>query len=259
SDLKKDDGIREQGYRSPIIEELKRERLLRAKKEQKRLEERRQREAREKARYDDPYDLKGKQPTPIKQGQETAEHEEVLPVQENPDEKTSRRTASPYNVIMTPYDKKKRLDNHKIESKRQGPKYTMPSIHMLGSDRTDDYGEADGALAGQVVGAFEAIGIPAEIFDYKTNGIIGRFGIKLDRTFRLSNIARLREHLGPNLPFDSFRVIAPIIGTSNIGIEFPLKDPIHIPFSKVFSSSSLKLRKNDFKFVVGKTVDDKIF
>src|SRR5690625_2825405 len=256
---KKDDGIREQGYISPIIEGLKRERLLRAKKEQKRLEERRKREAREKARYDDPYNLKGKQPAPIRHEQETAENEDTGTVQETPVEKTSRGTTSPYNVIMTPYDKKKRLDSRKIETKRQGPKYTMPSIHMLGSDLTADYGEADGTLSGQVIGAFEAIGIPAEIFDYKTNGIIGRFGIKLDRTFRLSNIARLREHLGPNLPFDSFRIIAPIIGTSNIGIEFPLKDPIHIPFSKVFSSSSLKLRKNDFKFVVGKTVDDKIF
>src|SRR5699024_9082307 len=213
-----DDVIRGQEYISPLIEGFKLEILLRANKEQKRLADRRKREGREKARDDDPYNLKGKQPAPSRHEEEPAANEDTGTVQETPVEKTSRGTTSPYNVIMTPYDKKKRLDSRKIETKRQGPKYTMPSIHMLGSDLTADYGEADGTLSGQVIGAFEAIGIPAEIFDYKTNGIIGRFGIKLDRTFRLSNIARLREHLGPNLPFDSFRIIAPIIGTGNIGI-----------------------------------------
>ncbi len=252
--------ISKQGYTSPIVENLKKERVLRAKKEQKRLEERRRREARERARYDDPYNLKGKQPEcGSEQEVELIETGETSDVPEIPKETGISKPSSPYNVIMTPYDKKKQFKNSKNEVKRQGPKYTMPSIHMLGSDQSADYGEADTSLAGQIIEAFDAVGIPAEVYDYKTNGIIGRYGISLDRTFRLSNIARLREHLAPNLPFESFRIIAPIIGTSNIGIEFPLEEPIHIPFSKVFSSSSLKLRKNDFKFVVGKTVDDKIF
>ncbi|AKG74305.1 DNA translocase FtsK [Salinicoccus halodurans] len=256
---KKNVQVAKQGYTSPIIENLKKERLLRAKREQKRIEERRRREAREKARYDDPYNLKGSQSEQpqLKQKPELAESTETSVVPE--DSKETFKTTSPYNVIMTPYDKKKQLNSRKSETKRQGPKYTMPSIHMLGSDMAADYGEADASHAGQVIEAFDAIGIPAEIYDYKTNGIIGRYGISLDRTFRLSNIVRLREHLAPNLPFVSFRIIAPIIGTSNIGIEFPLQEPVHIPFSKVFSSSSLKLRKNDFKFIIGKTVDDKIF
>lgn len=257
---KKNVQIAKKGYSSPIIENLKRERLLRAKKEQKRLEERRRRKEREQARYDDPYNLKGTQPAQQpEQEHETVESIETSEVSKESEKAVIPKTSSPFNVIMTPYDKKKQLNRQKSETKRQGPKYTMPSIHMLGSDKTADYGEADEMLAEQVIEAFEAAGVPAEIHDYKTNGVVGRFGISLERTFRLSNIARLREHLAPKLPLDNFRVIAPIIGTSNIGIEFPLQEPIHIPFSKVFSSSSLKLRKNDFKFVIGKTVDDKIF
>ncbi|WP_411842051.1 DNA translocase FtsK [Salinicoccus sp. HZC-1] len=254
--------IENKGYISPIIESLKKERILRAKREQKRIEERKHREERERARYDDPYNLKGRQ---IEQQEQLenktaiAEDEEMTAVSEEPKEKQPAETSSPYNVIMTPYDKKKQKNRHHNDEKRQGPKYTMPSIHMLGSDLTDEYEQADESLDGKVVAAFEAIGIPAEIYDYKSNGIIGRYEISLDRNFRLSNITRLKEYLVPNLPFGNFRIIAPIIGTSNIGIEFPLPEPIHIPFSKVFSSSSLKLRKNDFKFVVGKTVDDKIF
>lgn len=257
---KNDVQVAEQGYTSPIIENLKRERILRAKKEQKRLEERKRRIEREKARYDDPYNLKGQQAKQlqVEHKPEMIENAETSTLSKETKENRPSRPSSPYNVIMTPYDKKKQL-TRKPEVKRQGPKYTMPSVHMLGSDMTDDYGGSDELLDAKVIAAFEAVGIPAKVFDYKTNGIIGRYGLSLDHTFRLSNIARLREHLAPNLPFENFRIIAPIIGTSNIGIEFPLEEPIHIPFSKVFSSSSLKLRKNDFKFVVGKTVDDKIF
>src|SRR5699024_6319026 len=50
-----------------------------------------------------------------------------------------------------------------------------------------------------------------------------------------------------------------LIGTSNIGLEVPLAEVRPITFRTLFEASSLKLRKPDYKFAVGKTVDDKIF
>src|SRR5699024_1142329 len=88
---------------------------------------------------------------------------------------------------------------------------------------------------------------------------IGRYEVKLNRSFRVANVPHLNQALKKNLGLDHLRIMSPLIGTSNIGLEVPLSEVNPITFRTLFESSSLKLRKNDFKFVLGKTVDDKMF
>ncbi|MCC4721491.1 DNA translocase FtsK [Salinicoccus sp. RF5] len=241
-------GDQKSGYSSPIVEELKRERAQREKKQRERMEKRA-----EKAEAERSIGVVTGQSGKAKMEQEI---EPETDVQESGADKKS---TSPFNVMMTPYDKNKYRAKNKAQAKRSGPKNTLPPLHILGEGQDGSYDRVDEVLADEVAAAFEAIGVPVSIVAYRTNGIVGRFELSMRRNFRLNVVGKLKEHLLSVMPFEDFKLIVPIAGTSNIGVEFILPEPYTIPFSTLFSSSSLKLRKNDFKFVVGKTVDDQIF
>lgn len=151
-----------------------------------------------------------------------------------------------------------KIKEHSTE-KRFGPTQSLPSMNMLGKAQAPDYTEEDKELSEAIVHAFETAGIPADINRYISNGVIGTHEIQLSRSFRINNIPKLKAHILPHLPVDHLRIVAPIIGTSNIGIETPSREPKPAYFSTLFQKSSLKLRKNDYKFTIGKISDDQIF
>ncbi|MCG1009377.1 DNA translocase FtsK [Salinicoccus sp. ID82-1] len=230
------------GYVSPIVEELKRERQNREKRQQKRLE----------------HNGKKMQIHPTHLEPSPAEETQPDVSDQDEDIREAQQSASPFNVIMTPYDKNKHRSSQNTV-KRSGPKSTLPPLHILGEGQNSAYETSGESFADEVVAAFDAIGVPTKVIAYKTNGIIGRYELSLERNFRLNVIGKLKEHLVEVLPFDDVKIVAPIVGTSNIGVEFVLPVIHPIPFSTLFASSSLSTRKNDYKFVVGKTVDDQIF
>lgn len=215
----------------------------RARKEALRLE-------REKKRYDDPYSLKSSRQVLTSKSKQTEE----APVKEQTEQREENKTDEKKTAV---HETEQPVVRH--AEKRRGPSFTLPSLHMLGPGQKKGYDVLGKDTEAAVVKAFEAIGVPASVHKYKSNGIIGRFEMKLDRNFRISHVSRLKEYLLPHLPFDDVRVVAPIIGTSNIGLEVPVPSPEPIPFSTLFDRSSLKLRRNDYKYVIGKTVDDQIF
>ena len=143
--------------------------------------------------------------------------------------------------------------------KRIGPNATQPGISMLGNVQAADYKEPDKALWEKIDAAFIKLNVEGRVISYTSNGVIGRYEVKLNRAFRVSNIPRLNAALKEELSLGELRIMSPLIGTSNIGLEVPLENVRPITFRTLFEASSLKLRKSDYKFVIGKTVDDKIF
>lgn len=143
--------------------------------------------------------------------------------------------------------------------KRIGPNATQPGISMLGNAQAADYKKPDKALSEKIDAAFTKLNVEGRVISYTSNGVIGRYEVKLNRAFRVSNIPRLNAALKEELNLGELRIMSPLIGTSNIGLEVPLENVRPITFRTLFEASSLKLRKSDYKFVIGKTVDDKIF
>lgn len=143
--------------------------------------------------------------------------------------------------------------------KRIGPNATQPGVSILGTAQAADYKEPDAVLSKKIDEAFIKLNVEGRVTSYTSNGIIGRYEVKLNRAFRVSNIPRLNAALKEELGIDDLRIMSPLIGTSNIGLEVPVLNPRPITFRTLFEESSLKLRKSDYKFAVGKTVDDKIF
>lgn len=191
------------------------------------------------------------------------------------EEETDSKSSQNLKSAVKPLSKKKKsLKEEKIPTytmgtpvkmksasaeKRYGPTQSLPSLNMLGKMQNSDYAVEEKELSEAIIQGFNANGVPASVNEYKSNGIIGTHELKLNRNFRISNITKLEAHLLPYLPVEELRVVAPIIGTSHIGVEIPLREPRPIYFSTLFQKSSLKLRKNDYKFILGKIVDDQIF
>ncbi|MCK1977357.1 hypothetical protein LNK15_09850 [Jeotgalicoccus huakuii] len=146
-----------------------------------------------------------------------------------------------------------------VSAKRVGPNVSQPGVSILGQAQNSHYKEMDKSLSERINQAFDTLDVEGRVIDYTSNGIIGRYEVKLNRSFRVSNIPRLNQALKEALGLEHLRIMSSLIGASNIGLEVPLQDVSPIHFRTLFESSSLKLRKNDLKFAVGKTVDDKIF
>lgn len=145
------------------------------------------------------------------------------------------------------------------QAKRLGPSMSQPGISILGEYQDKNYQIEDESLLKRINQAFDTLGIEGKVISYVSNGIIGRYEVKLNRSFRVANVPHLNQALKKNLELDNLRIMSPLIGTSNIGLEVPLIKTSPITLRTLFESSSLKLRKNDLKFALGKTVDDKIF
>ncbi|CAD2074981.1 DNA translocase FtsK [Phocicoccus pinnipedialis] len=143
--------------------------------------------------------------------------------------------------------------------KRRGPSITLPPINMLGKEQdmsflkynTDDFRAINEIL--------DTVGVEGRATVFESNGVIGRYGIKLEPNFKLTHIDEVKRELEAILEIPNVRIYSQVLGNHNIAIEFPIKESYPIYFKSVFMNSGLKLRKNDFKFVLGKTVDNKIF
>ncbi len=175
--------------------------------------------------------------------------------QKSPSREKQRDTLS----VLGTKQEKLREKQQASTGKRIGPNATQPGINMLGNAQAANYKEPDKALWEKIDTAFIKLNVEGRVISYTSNGIIGRYEVKLNRAFRVSNIPRLNEALKEQLDLAELRIMSPLIGTSNIGLEVPLENVRPITFRTLFETSSLKLRKSDYKFVIGKTVDDKIF
>ncbi|CAD2073350.1 hypothetical protein GCM10007275_01470 [Jeotgalicoccus coquinae] len=229
-------------YNSVIVDKIVQERVQREKKKDKQKMKEQQRRAELAA-------LKKKRDAQKANG-EPAAHKQKPALREK-----QRDTLS----VLGSKQNKLREKQQSAAGKRIGPNITQPGISMLGSAQAADYKEPDAELWKKIDDAFINLNVEGRVISYTSNGVIGRYEVKLNRAFRVSNIPRLNEALKEELNLDELRIMSPLIGTSNIGLEVPLENVRPITFRTLFESSSLKLRKSDYKFAIGKTVDDKIF
>lgn len=227
-------------YNSVIVDTIVQERLEREKRKNKQT-------AAEQKRRAELAVLKKKVESQKANGEKV---KQTMPSKKNNDETLS---------VLGSKQQKLRDKQQTAMGKRIGPNVSQPGMNILGDAQMQNYDAPDDELWKKIDDAFIRLNVDGKVISYTSNGIIGRYEVKLSRSFRVSNIPRLNETLRNELQLEDLRIMSPLIGTSNIGLEVPVYSVRPIMFRTLFESSSLKLRKNDFKFVVGKTVDDKIF
>lgn len=142
--------------------------------------------------------------------------------------------------------------------RKLGPSKTLPPISILGNEQDQNFIKHDDENLDSINAIIKQVGIEGKVVEYFSNGIVGSYSIQLDRHFKLSKIEDVKAQLEGALN-KKVRIITEVLGNNNIQIEFPLEKPSEIYFKSLFLNSSLKLRKNDYRFALGKTVDNRIF
>ena len=210
------------GYRSSIIEEIKRERLRKQKRQAAQKEN-------ERARQNQALIQKDKY-------------------------EASKLSSQSKQSLHTSTETKARN-----EQKRVGPKFSYPALHLLGETQNDNYEFEDEKVTDKIITAFESVNVPIEIVNYQSNGMFGSYEMRVKGNLRIGQLNQLKTVLRPYMDDMHFRITTDKLSSGIINIEVPLIKKNIITFNTLFNASSLRLRKNDFRVALGKTLEDRAF
>lgn len=234
------------GYRSSIVEEIKRERIRKQKKKQALRE--RERLLHNQRLQSIPTSAVFLEDEQTKKDNEAKQLSLINTSAVRVDEKNINK------------DKNDRLNLKKdiTEKKRIGPRFSYPSLFLLGRSQNENYGLEDPKITERIIDAFREINIPIEILRYESNGMFGCYSLKVKVNLRIGQLNQLKMYLTPFLEDMHIRITTEGLNSGIIKLEVPLIKKNTITYSTLFNSSSLKLRKSDFKVVIGKTIEDKM-
>lgn len=234
--------VPDNGYRSSIIEEIKRERL----RKQKRY-----------AAHQDKNSRAQNYRKPILQTSSVFLNPTQQQLNEN---KTSNSKKEPEQVQVQAVQTSTAQENRALdEKKRVGPKFSYPSLHLLGPVQNENYNIEDTKVTEKILNAFNAIAMPVEKVNYYSNGMFGNYELRVKSTLRIGQLNQLKVMLAPYMDEMHFRITTDKLSSGIINIEVPLIKKNIITFNTLFNASSLRVRKNDFKIALGKTLEDRAF
>lgn len=235
----KETPIQPPGYRSSIVEEIKRERLRKQKR--KALQEEKASARLSKASI----------PTSPIHSNEASEQEKDVDVPKKTEQKESTQ-----DVVagVEPHNR-----HPQSEKKRVGPKFSYPALHLLGPNQNDNYDIEDPKVTEKIISAFDAVSVPIEKTNYQSNGMFANYEMRVKSNLRIGQLNQLKTILQPYMGDMHFRITTDKLSSGIINVEVPLIKKDIITFNTLFNASSLRMRKSDFKVVLGKTLEDRAF
>ncbi|MFP7478132.1 DNA translocase FtsK [Terribacillus saccharophilus] len=172
---------------------------------------------------------------------------EVLPAEQNSETTNSRiretgstvRKSVPFNVFMTPRDKRKNLQGNNNLSSRQEPEkmepviedipkqtepsFAKPPMHLL-NDPVEQTIENDAWVDQQsqlLETTLEHFNVNAHVVNAMQGPSVTRFEVQPDLGVKVSKIKSLTDDIKLNMAAKDIRMEAPIPGKNAIGIEVP--------------------------------------
>lgn len=197
--------------------------------------------------------------------------------------KPNNKKSSPFNVVMTPSDKKKyhTFKNHastnlKQESKvdntsknnqknndfsnesletvtkRKGPTFVLPPLTILDDvveqeDNTEWLEEKKKELDE----AFYHFNVPAHVVNMIQGPTVTRFELSVEKGVKVSRITALQDDIKMALAAKDIRIEAPIPGTSLVGIEVPNQTPKKIPLGQMITSKAFQQAESKLTVAMG--------
>lgn len=207
-----------------------------------------------------------------KEPKETTSHEPILkpkPV----------RKSSPFNVMMTPSDKRKHqafknssninktqtsniqetrseTQNEQHESnqavKRKGPSYVLPPVSILDDVvEEEDNSEWLEEKKKELDEAFYHFNVPAHVVNMIQGPTVTRFELSVEKGVKVSRITALQDDIKMALAAKDIRIEAPIPGTSLVGIEVPNQSPKKIPLGQMITSKPFQQAESKLTVAMG--------
>ena len=242
------------------------------------IEEREQQEE-----FEHPEDIEEReQPEVVEEAEVVDQQEEV----EKPEEKASyepalkpksTRKTSPFNVVMTPSDKRKHQtfkkdvmtrdtndtkshddkdndSNNEVEqaTKRKGPLFVLPPVSILDDIvEQEDNSEWLEEKKKELDEAFYHFNVPAHVVNMIQGPTVTRFELSVEKGVKVSKITALQDDIKMALAAKDIRIEAPIPGTSLVGIEVPNQSPKKIPLGQMITSKAFQQSESKLTVAMG--------
>ncbi|MBC5638619.1 DNA translocase FtsK [Ornithinibacillus sp. BX22] len=184
-----------------------------------------------------------------------------------PTSEGEKQRSVPYNVIMTPSDKRKIL-HKKVEYKQQ-PKvevehdsdnssnHTTVPLHLLNdpvekSNLNDQWIQEQQQLLEQTLKYFH---VRAKVVNATQGPAVTRFEVQPELGVKVSKVKNLSDDLKLNMSAKDIRIEAPIPGKNTIGIEIPNPTSQMVGLSEIIGSNSFKDSSSPLSIALGLNIE----
>lgn len=187
------------------------------------------------------------------------------------------RKSSPFNVLMTPSDKRRHQtfkndirhkennesnsqvvqenkENNESEqaTKRKGPLFVLPPVSILDDVvEEEDNSEWLEEKKKELDEAFYHFNVPAHVVNMIQGPTVTRFELSVEKGVKVSRITALQDDIKMALAAKDIRIEAPIPGTSLVGIEVPNQSPKKIPLGQMITSKPFQQAESKLTVAMG--------
>src|SRR5699024_4301951 len=196
-------------------------------------------------------------------------NEKMVPKTKRKKEQPSKQENIPYNVIMTPRDKKNLFDRKRknIEKKTTYVQKELKSMgeedrtsfpyHLLDepkkqSNQNDDWVEEQKKLLAQNL---EHFNVQATVVRATQGPSVARFEVKHELGDKVSRIRNLSDDLKMNMAAKDIRIEAPIPGKNTVGIEVPNLNSQMVGLQEIFDTNDFKQSKSPLTIALGLNIE----
>nr|WP_263312976.1 DNA translocase FtsK [Mammaliicoccus sp. Marseille-Q6498] len=233
----------------------------------------------EEVEVEEPEEVEVEEPEEV----EVEEPEEVEEVESKPSLEPvlspNKKRTSPFNVVMTPSDKRNyqsfmkndankpkeaaqvntehtqatnEPDEPETPTKRKGPLFVLPPVSILDDvveeeDNTEWLEEKKKELDE----AFYHFNVPAQVVNMIQGPTVTRFELSVEKGVKVSRITALQDDIKMALAAKDIRIEAPIPGTSLVGIEVPNQSPKKIPLGQMITSQPFQQAESKLTVAMG--------
>ncbi|MEC0284489.1 DNA translocase FtsK [Terribacillus saccharophilus] len=199
------------------------------------------------------------------QSAEQTEEKEVLQAKESAETSNSRirdtsstvRKSVPFNVFMTPRDKRSNLQENKLSSRQDSqktepveqeiikqtePSFARPPMHLL-NDPVEQTIENDAWVDQQsqlLETTLQHFNVNAHVVNAMQGPSVTRFEVQPDLGVKVSKIKSLTDDIKLNMAAKDIRMEAPIPGKNAIGIEVPNAESKQVGLQEILETEDFQ-------------------
>lgn len=187
----------------------------------------------------------------------------------NSKKRNQKQTNIPFNVIMTPRDKKNQLDKkkeqHSVDNKKnrttnmfveQNKEATFPNTLLnepvVQSSTNDLWVEEQKGLLEETLKHFK---VNATVVNATQGPSVTRFEVKPELGVKVSRIRNLSDDLKLNMAAKDIRIEAPIPGKNTVGIEVPNPKAQMVGLQEIFETEEFKKSSSPLTVALGLNIE----
>ncbi|WP_256521297.1 DNA translocase FtsK [Halobacillus sp. A5] len=211
-------------------------------------------EIEQKIKEESPLDSISQEPDPMEQAEspeqpkkETNSYQTQREQKPASREKTMERKSVPFNVVMTPRDKRSRDQQKKtlnkgIENVPERPLQQATPLHLLNDKKKKSTDDEDWIRSQMdlLENTLRQFHVKAKVVHAMKGPAVTRFEVQPEPGVKVSKITNLADDIKLSMAARDIRIEAPIPGKQAVGIEVPNRQPEMVGLQEIFESEPFK-------------------